>query len=282
MEANLEAGGPVAPVWAGRAAARDQLIAEALEARPDWYPSKVRARLVETPNGCWEWTGSRTADGYGQVRLAGRGPLVKAHRVVYLAERGEIGHGLSLDHLCSNPPCANPDHLEPVTSRANILRGSSPSAGNARRTHCPAGHLLAGDNLAASGTRRGRRSCLACARQWHAELRAAVMSAARRLGLTQREYQLAYGWSSATAVAIAGGADPAPFALAPDPSRQSAADRSREADRQRGAERHAAVMSAARRLGLTHRAYVARYGWSRATAEAFLAGDPAAEQGEAA
>jgi hypothetical protein len=219
MEANLEVGGPAAPVWADRAAARDQLILEALEARPDWYPSKVRARLVETPQGCLEWTGSRTgsrtAGGYGQVSLPGSGPLVRAHRVVYLAERGPIGHGLSLDHLCSNPPCCRPDHLEPVSHRTNVLRSTAPTADHARRTHCPAGHPLSGDNLAASEARRGRRKCLACARQQAAEQSAAVTSAARHLGMSHREYRSAYGQSSRVAEAIAGGADPAPFALAP-------------------------------------------------------------------
>jgi hypothetical protein len=104
------------------------------------------------------------------------------------------------------------------------------------------------------------------------------MAAARRLGLTQREYQLTYGRSRRVAEAIAGGADPAPFALPPDPARQSAADRSREADRQRTAT----ITAAARHLGLTQRAYRLAYGQARRVAEAILAGDPAAGQGEAA
>jgi hypothetical protein len=41
-------------------------------------------------------------------------------------------------------------------------------------------------------------------------------------------------------------------------------------------------MAAARKLGLTWREYAARYGRSRRVADAILAGDPAAEQGEAA
>jgi hypothetical protein len=283
MEANLEAGGPPAPGWADRAAARDQLIAAALTEHPDWYGSKVRARLVETAGGCWEWTGSRATRGYGRLQLPGRGPTVLAHRVVYLAERGEIGYGLSLDHLCSNPPCANPDHVEPVSLRTNTLRGTSACAERARRTHCPEGHPLELGNLRTAELRRGGRACLACDRQWHAERSATIVAAARYLGMTRRGYVARYGHSRRVAAAIVGGADPATFALPPDPARQSAADRSREADRQRDAERKAAIVAAARYLGLTRDAYTARYGWSSATAEAIVCGAaPAADPGEAA
>jgi len=34
-----------------------------------------------------------------------------------------------------NRRCVNPDHLEPVTRRENILRGQSLMAHNARKTH---------------------------------------------------------------------------------------------------------------------------------------------------
>ena len=37
---------------------------------------------------------------------------------------GSIGDGLVIDHLCRNPRCVNPDHLEPVTTAVNTLRGN--------------------------------------------------------------------------------------------------------------------------------------------------------------
>ena len=49
--------------------------------------------------------------------------------------------------FCRNPACVNPDHLEPVSIRENLLRGVGPSAQHAKKTHCPAGHSYAGKNL---------------------------------------------------------------------------------------------------------------------------------------
>jgi hypothetical protein len=71
--------------------------------------------------GCWEWTGRTNKDGYGKFYLGG--VHVAAHRAAYELLGGPIPEGRVLDHLCCNPPCVNPEHLEPVTSAENLLRG---------------------------------------------------------------------------------------------------------------------------------------------------------------
>lgn len=76
---------------------------------------------------CWIWTAFRTDDGYGKFNWR-NGQL--AHR--YLFE-GRIPAGHELDHLCRVRHCVNPDHLEPVTRRENVLRGDNPSARGYRR-----------------------------------------------------------------------------------------------------------------------------------------------------
>ena len=113
-----------------------------------------------TPEECWEWTGAKTGLGYGNFYVAGR--TVRAHRFVYEAARGAIPDGLVLDHLCRNPKCVNPAHLEPVTQRENILRGASDISSRATRTHCKRGHALAGENLQIS--KLGHRQCAECKR----------------------------------------------------------------------------------------------------------------------
>lgn len=112
--------------------------------------------IPEPNTGCWFWLGA-IASGYGHVRYQGRDQ--GAHRVFYELLRGPIPEGLTIDHLCRQPSCVNPDHLEPVTMRENVIRGTGPSAANARKTHCRNGHELNADNMF---MRRGTRQCRMC------------------------------------------------------------------------------------------------------------------------
>lgn len=47
-----------------------------------------------------------------------------AHRAMYEQVIGPIPEGMDLDHLCRQPRCINPDHLEPVTRAKNLQRGN--------------------------------------------------------------------------------------------------------------------------------------------------------------
>lgn len=114
--------------------------------------------IVDEESGCHIWTGAMNGKGYGQI---GRGPgakMTSTHRAAYELANGPVPPGLQLDHLCRNRRCCNPDHLEPVTARENILRGEGHAAVNAKRTHCANGHPYeAGDR--GNGCRRFCRIC---------------------------------------------------------------------------------------------------------------------------
>lgn len=73
------------------------------------------------PNGCWLYLGALQGKGYGLISVVAKD--VKAHRFAYESVVGPIPDGLSLDHLCRNPQCVNPAHLEPVTHLENVRRG---------------------------------------------------------------------------------------------------------------------------------------------------------------
>lgn len=116
---------------------------------------------IDMADDCWEWRGYVNPNGYGVARIGGHSR--QAHRAVYATINGEVPDYLVLDHLCRNRRCVNPDHLEPVTSKTNILRGEGAAAVNARKTHCVNGHALSEENLVPGVT---WRQCRVCARRY--------------------------------------------------------------------------------------------------------------------
>lgn len=106
-------------------------------------------------SACWPWMACKNRKGYGHFTLTG-GKHIGAHRASFLIAGGEIPPGLTLDHLCRNPACVNPAHLEPVTTQENTLRGLS------YPTHCKRGHLLAGENAKPRAGSEKQRACRQC------------------------------------------------------------------------------------------------------------------------
>lgn len=126
----------------------------------DRFWPKVEKRA---PAECWEWTGYKSSLGYGQIMGADQ-KLRGAHRVSYELAGGVIPAGYHLDHLCRNPRCVNPAHLEPVTPRENTRRGDAGKHVQQRAallTHCKHGHPINDTNTYRD--KRGRRSCKVCA-----------------------------------------------------------------------------------------------------------------------
>ena len=111
---------------------------------------------------CWEWTGQVGSSPYGQSVVFGR--KVLAHRLSWEMHNCEPAGDRHVHHACHNPICVNPTHLEaiaPVRHR---------EAHRSERTACGQGHAWTPENTYI--TKRGTRSCRACARAYQARLRA--------------------------------------------------------------------------------------------------------------
>jgi len=120
----------------------------------DEAKARFWSNVSRSGRGCWEWTGMKQS-GYG--RCFWRGKYMKAHRLMLLLMGRDVPAEMSVDHLCSNPGCVNPDHLDVVAIRVNILRGTcNPAAINARKIQCKRGHQLAITDKA------GKRHCREC------------------------------------------------------------------------------------------------------------------------
>lgn len=125
---------------------------------------------IGSPDKCWPWMTGQNGNGYGffnEPRQSGRKRRnTVAHRVAYELLVGPIPDGLTLDHLCRQTLCVNPRHLEPVSHITNTMRGFSPMANNARKTHCVRGHEFSPENTLTrrKGDRHPSRECRTCKR----------------------------------------------------------------------------------------------------------------------
>jgi len=148
---------------------------------------KFEERYEPEPNsGCWLWTAGMRG-GYGRLVVDGR--KLHAHSVAYRLFKGEPPEGTEIDHLCRVRACVNPQHLEAVSHRTNVLRGVGLAAMQIRRTRCPYGHEYV---VIRRSSGRVRRDCRECHRaayhrrmarlspEEHEELRQRLNAACRR------------------------------------------------------------------------------------------------------
>lgn len=111
-------------------------------------------------NDCWLFAGTIDKQGYGRIKVT-RESSREVHRLVYLDWIGEIPKGLVIDHLCRNRSCINPEHLDPVTIKENILRGREARFGSRADTECGNGHKYKNNSFYVR-TDNGSKRCRQC------------------------------------------------------------------------------------------------------------------------
>jgi len=122
---------------------------------------------VKIVGSCWEWTAFLNSGGYGNFQWNNKNWL--SHRFAYNFLVGELDPQLTIDHLCRNRKCVNPDHLEEVPQKDNIQRGNTgyhynhPKGKyhhNSKKTVCVRGHEYSEENT--YFYKDGRRECRQC------------------------------------------------------------------------------------------------------------------------
>lgn len=114
--------------------------------------------MIEKTETCWLWKGYKRPNGYSAMMYNSKNQYV--HRVSYQIHKGEIPEGLVIDHLCRVRHCANPEHLEAVTLKENLLRGNTLQAKYKNRDACSNGHKYTKETMHLD--KDGFRKCRLC------------------------------------------------------------------------------------------------------------------------
>ena len=123
---------------------------------------RLTANRNKASDGCWVWLGFKDRFGYG-IMWANGGPK-RVHRLAYELWRKKIRKRMTIDHLCRNRACFNPNHLEEVSISENVMRGLGACALNSKKTSCKRGHELKRSNV--YKTPKGGRGCRRCRRDY--------------------------------------------------------------------------------------------------------------------
>ena len=131
----------------------------------------VHFKIRRDSSGCWEWQGA-TERGYGRVWDSSGQNTARAHRVLWTELVGPIPDDMTIDHLCHNRACVNPNHLELVSFEENMRRAVAFKHSGA--DVCQSDHPMTPENTMNDGRCRCcRRTYL---RDWNRRARQAVTS----------------------------------------------------------------------------------------------------------
>ena len=129
---------------------------------PQRVAARAATRFTRDEAGCYVSTYSVGSHGYAQIGWSEHGGTrtVTAHRAAWVHAHGtQIPEGMTIDHLCKNSRCVNPNHLRLLSNYEN-----------ARRTNgrdWPIGECINGQpNAYLKVFDKGRVHCALCVDSW--------------------------------------------------------------------------------------------------------------------
>lgn len=136
---------------------------------------------------CLVWQGHAPNGRYGtwKMYVAGTKTTKYVHRLAYEINKGPIPKGLTIDHLCFNKLCIDPNHLEAVTAEENNQRAYERFIKD--NPNYPCGHPRSGPTSVftngkfKSGTPKLQRRCAVCWTSYQKAYREKRHASANRL-----------------------------------------------------------------------------------------------------
>jgi hypothetical protein len=121
---------------------------------------RILNNMIEDENGCWIWLRDLS---YGYAKVSVNRITVRGHRLSCWLFHGRLpGPGEVVHHTCEVRRCVNPEHLEIVTCRENLMSSDTPAKRNAEKTHCCRDHEF--NEVNTRYGEDGRRHCRLCNR----------------------------------------------------------------------------------------------------------------------
>lgn len=131
------------------------------QAHITWVLERIQSKIkLNEVTGCWEWTSHIDPAGYARVSVESKSVYV--HRLAWSATHNDAEPEV-IDHLCRVRHCVNPEHLENVSNRTNIIRGMEPRAIAHRNGTCLKGHPAS--EIYRRKSTGGAVQCRACMRE---------------------------------------------------------------------------------------------------------------------
>ena len=127
---NCEKSGPLVRGWCSMHYTRWKTTGDPLKVLRVLSKNPEEALLSKTieKDGCILWTGAKTDNGYGLIRIEDKN--VRVHRYVWEKHNGKIPNDLFIDHICHTVACCNIKHLRLATRDQNQAHRSGANQSN--------------------------------------------------------------------------------------------------------------------------------------------------------
>lgn len=91
---------------------------------PPRVAERAYTSVEKRDDGCWISTYSVASHGYSQIGWQNRGArhVVLGHRAAWVHANGQVPLGMTLDHICKERRCVNPNHLRMLPNFENARR----------------------------------------------------------------------------------------------------------------------------------------------------------------